>query len=58
MGWYLLFVIVALAVFGIGTVGLIKWAIKQPSLIKVVAAILFALAFIFAIGWSLAEFSN
>jgi len=56
--WYLLFVIVALAVFGIGTVGLIKWAIKQPSLIKVVVAILFALAFIFAVGWSLAEFSN
>lgn len=58
--WYLLFVLIALTVFGIGigTVGLIKWAIKQPSLIKVVAAILFALAFIFAIGWGLAEFSN
>lgn len=58
MWWYLLFVLIALTVFGIGTVGLIKWAITQPSLIKVVAAILFALAFIFAIGWSLAEFSN
>lgn len=58
MWWYLLFVLIALTVFGIGTVALVKWAITQPSLIKVVAAILFALAFIFAIGWSLAEFTN
>lgn len=58
MGWYLLFVIVALTVFGIGTVVFVKWAIKQPSLLKVVIAILFALTFIFAIGWALAEFSN
>lgn len=56
--WYLLFVIVGLIVFGIGTAALVKWAIMQPSLIKVVVAILFALAFIFAIGWGLAEFSN
>lgn len=56
--WYLLFVIVGLIVFGIGTAALVKWAIMQPSLVKVVVAILFALAFIFAIGWGLAEFSN
>lgn len=56
MAWQLAFVIVCLVVFGIGTVGLVKWAIKQPSLIKVVAAILFVIAFILAVGWSLANF--
>lgn len=46
MGWYMLFVLVALGVFGIGTVGLVKWAIKQPSLTKTISSVLFVLTLI------------
>lgn len=58
MGWYMLFVLVALAIFGIGTIGLVKWAIKQPSLIKTISSVLFVLTLLAAIAWALKEFSN
>ncbi len=53
----MLFVLVALSVFGIGTVGLIKWAIKQPSLIKTISSVIFVLTLLVAIAWALKEFS-
>ena len=46
----------ALIVFSIGTIVLVRWAIKQPSIIKVVAAILYAATIIVAIRWALHEF--
>lgn len=54
----MLFVLVALAIFGIGTIGLVKWAIKQPSLIKTISSVLFVLTLLAAIAWALKEFSN
>lgn len=57
MWYYMLFVLVALAVFGIGTVGLVKWAIKQPSLIKTISSVIFVLTLLVAIAWALKEFS-
>lgn len=57
MGWYMLFVLIGLSVFGIGTVGLVKWAIHQPSLTKTISSVLFVLTLLFAIAWALKEFS-
>lgn len=51
-------VIIALIVFGIGTVSLVKWTMKTPTPIKIVASVLFVLTELCAIGWALGEFRN
>jgi flagellar biogenesis protein FliO len=53
----MLFVLIALGVFLIGTVGLVKWAIHQPSLTKTISSIIFVLTLLAAIAWTLKEFT-
>jgi hypothetical protein len=52
----MILVIFALIIFGIGTTALVLWTFRQPSVIKIVASVLFVVTWVAAIIWSLNEF--
>ena len=54
----MILVIICLIIFGIGTVALIIETFRKPTVIKLIASVVFGITFISAIIWALGEFVN